>query len=212
MSREKTDWVAWALSDEAYHLPWIINCEQDKNGEVDVWHTGGPGGHIANFSDMDSAKDCCNMTAAVVEMAQELKELRLPSNMTRLERQRAELQGAAERALAFFRDMQDWLPMTAEKAGWKDEDIVFATSEVAKNVTRLAAALGEDLKMDPGWTRIGRFDSVRRRSVWVRIDDDRIELRGGREGDDAHVIIYASDPAYGPMKELLSRQIWSQET
>ena len=60
---------------------------------------------------------------------------------------------------------------------------------------------------EPGWLRIGRIDSPRRRSLWIR--DTRgaqpaIELCAGREGDDAYVKITPENPQWRELQHLLS--------
>lgn len=71
---------------------------------------------------------------------------------------------------------------------------------------------------EPGWIRIGRYDDVRRRSLWVRLTDKngkhlsletiynednlevqdesivRVEICTGREGDDGYFSLSADDP------------------
>lgn len=70
----------------------------------------------------------------------------------------------------------------------------------------------------PGWTRIGRWDSARRRSLWVRFNHDdggqieSIELRSGREGGDDHVEIEATAKCFDDLVKVLETQIWSQDT
>ena len=53
-------------------------------------------------------------------------------------------------------------------------------------------------KWNRDWTRIGRYDKCRRRSTWARIEfssetEDAVamavELRSGREGDDAFGLV-----------------------
>jgi len=64
---------------------------------------------------------------------------------------------------------------------------------------------------EDGWTKIGITDGSRRRSTWVRLTDDTIELCAGREGDDEYVVITAANPAYFVLRTLLSRSIWIAE-
>lgn len=78
--------------------------------------------------------------------------------------------------------------------------------------------------MSGGWERIGRYDSCRRRALWVRFEEfagphppfedpdyilwpplEAIELCAGREGDDAHVRVTASNPAFGNLIGCLYR-------
>lgn len=65
--------------------------------------------------------------------------------------------------------------------------------------------------MKRGWVRVGRYDKAERRSIWVKLFAHRIEIRAGREGDDAHVVINATNPAYEGLRDLFERQIWAQE-
>ncbi len=39
--------------------------------------------------------------------------------------------------------------------------------------------------MDETWRRVTPFDTAGRRALWVRVTDDAVELRAGREGDDS---------------------------
>ena len=63
-----------------------------------------------------------------------------------------------------------------------------------------------------GWTRIGRYDSARRRSLWIRLigEDESggvqaIELCSGREGDDAYVKLTSADPQWAALCDVLLR-------
>lgn len=65
---------------------------------------------------------------------------------------------------------------------------------------------------ESGWTRIGRYDSARRRSLWCRLvgEDElgnvqAIELCSGREGDDAYVKLTPADPQWKALCDLLLR-------
>ena len=65
---------------------------------------------------------------------------------------------------------------------------------------------------ESGWVRIGLYDSVRRRSSWVRLvgEDDMgnvqaIELCSGREGDDAYVKLTSQDPQWDDLCDVLLR-------
>lgn len=70
-----------------------------------------------------------------------------------------------------------------------------------------------------GWRRIGRYDSAKRRALWVRvtvartdnvIDDAnvrRIELCAGREGDDAYVRIESGAPGWSDLIDVVLRSI-----
>lgn len=63
----------------------------------------------------------------------------------------------------------------------------------------------------PGFDRIGRLDAAGRRSLWLRLDYPTspdpdwpvIELRAGREGDDAAVSIGPDNPAYRDLLNVL---------
>ncbi len=94
---------------------------------------------------------------------------------------------------------------------------------------------------EPGWGRIGEWDSVKRRSLWMRLvpepptpaDDshdalmawaaaerarpydsyvEAIELCSGREGDDWFCRIERSNPAFGDLMQVLTAQAWSVTT
>lgn len=60
-----------------------------------------------------------------------------------------------------------------------------------------------------GFQRIGRMDAAGRRSLWMRVTrgiggiDPSIELRAGRDGNDAGVVIDPSNPQYGPLTDVL---------
>jgi hypothetical protein len=63
---------------------------------------------------------------------------------------------------------------------------------------------------ESGWTRIGRYDSAERRSLWCRIigENERgdvvaIELCSGREGDDAFVRLDATNPQWRDLCDVL---------
>jgi hypothetical protein len=62
---------------------------------------------------------------------------------------------------------------------------------------------------EPGsrWHRIGRIDSTGRRSLWIREtygpDSSVIELRAGREGDDAYVRLTPENPQWGQLSQVL---------
>lgn len=78
-------------------------------------------------------------------------------------------------------------------------------------------------KWDRSWTRIGRYDRSRRRSTWARIeyaegppsngiflsaeDAVAVELRSGREGDDAFVRVERGDPAFAALENVISYAI-----
>ena len=63
------------------------------------------------------------------------------------------------------------------------------------------------------WTEIGKRCSAGRRSLWMKVDihpfEQRhsgvvaIELKAGREGDDAHVRITCDNPQFAELLELL---------
>ena len=54
-----------------------------------------------------------------------------------------------------------------------------------------------------GFHRIGRIDAAGRRSLWLREEQGAIELRAGREGDDARVRITAQHPLYTELRAVL---------
>jgi hypothetical protein len=58
--------------------------------------------------------------------------------------------------------------------------------------------------------RIGRYDSVKRRSLWMRDTADLVQLRAGREGDDCLISI-AKTPENAALIECLHRAWWSAE-
>jgi len=65
---------------------------------------------------------------------------------------------------------------------------------------------------EPGWERIGLFDSAERRALWRRVigedefgEPDAIELCSGREGDDAFVRIDRSNPQWADIADVLLR-------
>lgn len=53
-----------------------------------------------------------------------------------------------------------------------------------------------------GWTRVGRYDSPRRRALWVRFHQadewhmGTVEMCAGREGDDQYVRLEAGSPGF----------------
>jgi hypothetical protein len=55
-----------------------------------------------------------------------------------------------------------------------------------------------------GFHRIGRIDAVGRRSLWLREEQGAIELRAGREGDDARIRVTSADPLYRDLERVLS--------
>ncbi len=83
----------------------------------------------------------------------------------------------------------------------------------AEDVRRKYVPRGEGF--EKGWLRVGRYDSARRRALWVRfvgLDDDSypvkcraILLCSGREGDDAFVKIRRDNPAFDALQEVLLR-------
>ena len=67
-------------------------------------------------------------------------------------------------------------------------------------------------KWDRAWTRIGRYDKCRRRSTWARIEYSSeggdavamaVELRSGREGDDAFARVERGDPSFEALLNVL---------
>jgi hypothetical protein len=61
------------------------------------------------------------------------------------------------------------------------------------------------------WVRIGRQDSTGRRSLWFRESKHCIELCSGREGDDAYVQIYRSNPQWAEIYAVLSSARFAAE-
>lgn len=61
-----------------------------------------------------------------------------------------------------------------------------------------------------GWTRVSPVDSAGRRAIWCRaVFNDRdellaIELRAGREGDDAYAVIHRSAPCFGQLANIFA--------
>jgi len=60
--------------------------------------------------------------------------------------------------------------------------------------------------LEPGWLRIGRIDKPLRRSLWIRESHrpEVIELRAGREGDDAYVRITPDNPQWHELSGVLT--------
>lgn len=82
------------------------------------------------------------------------------------------------------------------------------------------ACSGDDRQAEEGFTRIGRIDSVGRRSLWLKIEQSfgempaAIVLRAGREGDDAEVRIEQGDLSKEKFKlllEALGRALYAAE-
>ena len=84
---------------------------------------------------------------------------------------------------------------------------------------------------EPGWIRIGRTCSKGRRSLWIRgvreviADGDcrpgervggqrlvAFEMRSGRDGDDGYVRIDDTNPQFAELWDVISCQVWSQDT
>ena len=60
----------------------------------------------------------------------------------------------------------------------------------------------------PGWVRIGRYCSAKRRSIWARETfDNRLELCAGREGDDVVAVISSDNVVY----DIMLAQLWALE-
>jgi hypothetical protein len=62
-----------------------------------------------------------------------------------------------------------------------------------------------------GFTRIGRIDSVGRRSLWLREEAGALELRAGREGDDARVRITTDNPQFREIDDVMSTARFAAE-
>lgn len=76
----------------------------------------------------------------------------------------------------------------------------------------------EAAPIDATWTRIGPWDAVRRRSVWMRevyrdtingtravADLERIEIKAGREGRDEVLVIDRTNPQLHALHEVFCR-------
>jgi hypothetical protein len=92
--------------------------------------------------------------------------------------------------------------------------VIMATPLDRDQVKRLRAmcdqVLGEappERSHIPGFDRIGRLDAVGRRSLWMRHYDEGdipvIELRAGREGEDARVVIPRTTALAGEIHAVL---------
>lgn len=88
---------------------------------------------------------------------------------------------------------------------WAEEDYGEFLTRIATAVTSGTGAHPE-LGI-PGFARIGRVDAVGRRSLWMRCftegDIDTIELRAGREGEDARVLIPNTNPLADDLHAVL---------
>jgi hypothetical protein len=67
---------------------------------------------------------------------------------------------------------------------------------------------------ESGWVRIGVYDVTERRALWIRITEPtatdtniptKIELRSGREGDDAYVCLTPENPQWADLTDVLTR-------
>jgi hypothetical protein len=56
---------------------------------------------------------------------------------------------------------------------------------------------------EPGWMRIGIYDDAQRRSLWLRMSDEAIELCSGREGDDKYVRIARDNPSFDDLHDVM---------
>lgn len=64
--------------------------------------------------------------------------------------------------------------------------------------------------IDETWVRIGRFDRAERRSIWARrLDNDTIEVRGGREGDDTAATLFRRQ--FEPIFDVIEAQLLALE-
>jgi len=62
-----------------------------------------------------------------------------------------------------------------------------------------------------GFLRIGRMDEVGRRSLWLKENSGSFELRAGREGEDAHVVVDKTNPLFGRLHDVLSAARFAAE-
>ncbi len=62
-----------------------------------------------------------------------------------------------------------------------------------------------------GFNRIGRIDAAGRRSLWLLEEKDALELRAGREGDDARVRIESTHPLYRELRDVLAAARFATE-
>lgn len=60
-----------------------------------------------------------------------------------------------------------------------------------------------------GWLRIGRLDSRKRRSLWVRVTDKGVELCAGREGGDSYVCFPPDHPMFPQVYDLITTAIFA---
>jgi hypothetical protein len=73
---------------------------------------------------------------------------------------------------------------------------------------------------EPGWVRVGRWDSEERRSLWFRaatkdcgrdagLEILAVELCAGRHGNDSYASVDQPNPAVRSLWEVLTTQQWS---
>ena len=71
-------------------------------------------------------------------------------------------------------------------------------------------------RCEPGWLQLLPFDEAGRRSLWIRVSSDKVELCAGREGDDAYVVLpltgaHLSLSDLQELHNLATAAIYSQE-
>ena len=65
--------------------------------------------------------------------------------------------------------------------------------------------------LQDGWVRVGIFDLVERRSMWVRYTTDIVEICAGREGDDAIVSIGRTNPAFDDLSNVIGTAVFARD-
>lgn len=98
----------------------------------------------------------------------------------------------------FSRDLEDALrgagyDPTASGSRWPTDDL--GVPELAEVDVGLARQ---------GFHRIGRLDDAGRRSLWLRMEKDALELLAGREGKDASIRVTREDSLFRPLQDVLS--------
>lgn len=62
-----------------------------------------------------------------------------------------------------------------------------------------------------GFHRVGRIDSVDRRSLWMLQERGALELRAGREGEDSRVRITSENPQYQEIHAVMAAARFASE-
>ncbi len=99
--------------------------------------------------------------------------------------------------------------------GIEGAERVIATLQQA--VSDVRAATGRQLFREVwpqplgGFQRIGRIDSVGRRSLWLKEEPEAFELRAGRDGADAHVRIASDNPQFRELEDVVSTARFAAE-